>query len=267
MYAIVISADPAGENIKGRLIEKGFTKTPELFRGKQVYQNGKMKLFTSQLRCINNESIDEEISAEIIVFATTHRSAAGTNSLSVHAPGNWDKAELGGQPGKLCIAPALFIKKAFSILSQIGAGTGYEITLEVTHHGPYLKSTPCMFIEIGSTEEQWEDKKAGGIIADTLINTFSEGLPKAKSCIGLGGSHYAPYFNKVQLMEGYAVGHICPKYAMQSINPELLKQAIEKTQPKAELALLDWKGLGTNKQGLMRMLNQLNIPSKRCRKL
>ena len=124
-----------------------------------------------------------------------------------------------------------------------------------------------MFIEIGSAEKQWQDKVAGSIIAETIIQTLSGSLPAAKSCIGLGGGHYAPYFDKIQLKEGYAIGHICPKDAMEYLNIQLLKQAIERTQPKAELALLDWKGIGPRKQELLSWLTELNMPSIRCRKL
>jgi len=266
MFAIVVSVqDIAGMNIREQLL-KQFVATSESYQGTPVYKLKNIKLYTTKLDSINCENIDEEINPELILFATKHKSVSGTPSLSVHAPGNWGAAKLGGLPGQVCIAPALYLKKAFQLLSK--TDTTYQITLEATHHGPFLSKKPCFFIEIGSTEREWSDPVAGKIIANTIIQTLT--LPLLQSpvpCIGLGGGHYAPYFNKIQLQTKYAIGHIVPKYAIDNLSQELLKQAIERTSPKAELVLLDWKGLGPRKQEIMGWIKTLGIPSQRCRKL
>ncbi len=275
MFAIIVSnKDVAGMNIKDNLIKLGFKKTIEKFERETVYSFENIKLYTTSKDSIHCENIDEEIIAELIIFATKHRSAAGIPSLSLHAPGNWDKAELGGEEKEICIAPAIIMKKAFEILNDLGKDTKYEITMEVTHHGPLLKKTPCFFIEIGSTEKQWPDKFAGKIIASTILKTLQTSdfrlqtsESKLQTVVGFGGGHYAPYFNKIQLREGFAIGHMIPKYATENLTKDQLIQAIKRTSPKANLILLDWKGLGPRKQEFMQWIEEIGINSQRCRKL
>ena len=47
----------------------------------------------------------------------------------------------------------------------------FELTLEVTHHGPWLE-VPALFIEIGSTEETWPHEGA----AELLASIISDGI-------------------------------------------------------------------------------------------
>ena len=47
----------------------------------------------------------------------------------------------------------------------------------------------------------------------------------------------------------------------------MLKQAMDRNKPKAELAIVDWKGMGKEKQGIISMLEKLKIEYKRARKL
>ncbi|RLE42781.1 D-tyrosyl-tRNA(Tyr) deacylase [Candidatus Woesearchaeota archaeon] len=269
MFAIVVSKkDLAGMNIKQCLLKQfDFKPTGSRFEGSPIYSYKGITLYTTSEESINCEHIDKKLNAKLIVFATKHRSEAGRASLSVHAPGNWGKAELGGMPQKLCIAPALYMKAAFINLAENASHLSYEITLEVTHHGPYLTNTPCFFIEIGSSEKQWQDAEAGMVIARTIISTLLNKPQEAIPCIGFGGGHYAPYFNKIMLGSGYALGHICPKYGLEGLNAEMVSQAIERTVPKPNLALLDWKGLGPRKQELLEILKGLGIEHLRCRKV
>ena len=47
----------------------------------------------------------------------------------------------------------------------------FELTLEVTHHGPWLE-VPALFIEIGSTKETWPHEGA----AELLARIISDGM-------------------------------------------------------------------------------------------
>ena len=100
------------------------------------------------------EDIDNEIDADLFIFATKHQSASGVPSLCVHTPGNWGKADYGGKDKELGIAPASYLKAAFLKLVELSKERelNYEVIQECTHHGPFI-SKPCMFIEIGSTEK------------------------------------------------------------------------------------------------------------------
>jgi D-aminoacyl-tRNA deacylase len=199
-----------------------------------------------------NYLIEESIYAErvcmtfnedFLIFISKHRSEKGTNSLTVHTPGNFKEAEFGGQEGKLCPASAFFSKHIFRILNEKGKDSGYQVSLEVTHHGPYLEK-PCCFIEIGSSEKQWEDKKAGKIIAATVkeaLDTYTEKHDWIPA-IGIGGLHYCPSFNRIQLNTSYALGHIIPGYQMP-LTAQIIMQAINKTIEVPKAAILDWKGI------------------------
>ena len=202
---------------------------------------------------IYTENLDlEKINKyDFIIFASKHQSEKKEKTLSVHAPGNWRHAEFGGENRKVCFASALFEKKIFEIFNRNKKEFGldnYKLTLEATHHGPLI-SKPCLFIEIGSTETEWRDRRAGFAVAKTIsqaINEFKENKYR-EIAIGIGGPHYCPNFNKIQLNSNIAISHIIPKYALP-LTEEILKQAIDKTIEEVDFALLDWKGLGNSEQ-------------------
>ncbi len=248
--AIIASKkDPAGMNIASFLEKENLDK----------YNS---KLYFVEKESIYNENIDKEIEADLFIFATKHRSVKGVDSLSCHAPGNWSKAEAGGINKKLCIAPAVLLKRAFLELNKLGKDLHHEVTLEVTHHGPYLEK-PSMFIEIGSDEKNWQNKKAGKIISDVIIKLLKNNNKDYKVAFGIGGPHYCNTFNKVLLRTDIAIGHICPKYQLENLDKEMISQAIEKTKEKVDFVLLDWKGLGKEKQRIVDLLKELDLEFER----
>ena len=226
------------------------------------------ELYEVEKESIYNENIDKEIEADLFIFATKHQSAKGVHSLSCHSPGNWDRAEAGGKDRELCVSPALLLKEAFLELNKAGKDTHHEITLEVTHHGPYIEK-PCVFIEIGSDEENWINKDAGKIIAEVIVGLLKDidGIMLNKEgykvAFGIGGPHYANTFNRRVLEKDIAVGHICPKHMLGMLDKRMILQAIEKTIPKPDFILLDWKGLGKEKQRIVRLLDEMKIEYKR----
>src|SRR3989338_2663570 len=104
---IASSRDLAGVNIRNSLIGLfDFEKLDEKFDGNTIYeyakiQNKIIKLYLTNNELIHSENIDNRIDADIFVFASKHRSKENTKSFAVHPIGNWGKAELGGQDGKL----------------------------------------------------------------------------------------------------------------------------------------------------------------------
>ena len=120
----------------------------------------------------------------------------------------------------------------------------YKVTLEVTHHGPFIK-TPSLFIEIGSTEKEWKDPKAGEVIAKTIIDsikTFKK-TKKYKIAFGIGGPHYSPNFNNIQLGDKFALSHVMPEYSLP-LTENLLNELKTKTVESIGVAVVDWKGIG-----------------------
>jgi D-aminoacyl-tRNA deacylase len=236
--------DPAAQNIAAELEKLGLGS----------------KIVYLETDSIHAENIDKQIFGDIFIFVSKHKSEQKNKTLTVHAPGNWRQADLGGQPGKVCLTASFFLKHLFLILNEKAKNSEYKVSMEVTHHGPYMEK-PCCFIEIGSGEEQWQDKNAAKIIAQSVQQAISTDIGIGWiSAIGIGGPHYCPNFNKVQLFSNYALGHIIPEYSLP-LTPELLAEAIEKTLPAPELAILDWKGLGKaeSRQEILKLLEQAGL--------
>ena len=184
---------------------------------------------------------------DYVIFASKHKSQKNEKTLSIHAPGNWREVWGGGEQNRICPASALFQKHLFKILrkeAQDSELKKYIVTLECTHHGPLI-GRPCVFIEIGGSVEEWKDRRASFVIAKTIrkaIETWNENKYNEVG-IGIGGPHYCPGFNKIQLNSNVAIAHIIPKY-IEPINETMILEALNNTVEEVDFAVLDWKGLG-----------------------
>ena len=261
---IASSKDDAGVNISNNLVRLfDFEKTNEKFDNNEIFRYDKIKNKTIKIYLTNDdliysENIDKKIDADFFIFASKHRSKENTPSFAVHPIGNWGKADFGGEEKKLCPASAILLKNFFIELNKNAKDSNYKVTLEATHHGPYVEK-PAVFVEIGSTEKEWNEKANGEIIAKTIMNTLNNENKDYKIAIGIGGPHYCSNFNKIVLRTEIAISHICPKYILEKLDQELLKQAIEKTVEKVDFILLDWKGLGAEKQRIVDLLRNFEV--------
>lgn len=247
-YLIIASKkDKAGMNIINHLSQ--FRENPVLSSwgnkpNFDVYIVEEEMIYTENL---DLKKIDQY---DFVVFASKHQSEKKEKSLSVHAPGNFRTADFGGQAEKVCPSSALFNKFMFTKLEEnaSSASLDYNITMECTHHGPLI-SKPCVFIEIGSTETEWIDRRAGFIIAKTIKETIEEFKENEyrEIAVGIGGPHYCPGFNKLQLKSNVAFSHIIPSYVMP-IKEEFILETIKKTLEQVDFVVLDWKGLGRSEQ-------------------
>lgn len=196
------------------------------------------------------ENLDQEKinQYDMIIFASKHKSEKKEKTLSIHAPGNWKEVWGGGMEGRVCPSSALFQKHLFNILNQEKEKyelNKYKVTLECTHHGPLI-DRPCVFIEIGGGEDEWRDRRASFVIAKTIERAIEEWKknPYNEVAIGIGGPHYCPNFNKLQLTSNVAISHVIPKY-MSPITEQMILEAINNTVEEVDFAVLDWKGLGS----------------------
>ncbi|MDD1748219.1 MAG: D-aminoacyl-tRNA deacylase, partial [Methanomassiliicoccales archaeon] len=94
-----------------------------------------------------------------MVFLSRHKAASGIPTLTAHPIGNFSKADFGGRPGTLVRSSPDMMTSTLRELQRNAAGLGFGVSFEVTHHGPYLEA-PTMYIEIGSSEENWGNKDA-----------------------------------------------------------------------------------------------------------
>ncbi|MBI3033739.1 hypothetical protein HYY72_01120 [Candidatus Woesearchaeota archaeon] len=256
-FAIITSdRNAASVTIRQQLLKRyGFEDDRGIYR---LVHNGKIiSMHSLDRELLFLENIDREIDADIFIFASTHRSKAGVDAFTVHSIGNWGKAELGGIGRMLCASPSGLLKSAFLHLKE--NSLGIEAVQEATHHGPYL-GKPGMFIEIGSSEAMYLNVDAGAVVADAIIRSINDcGKQDVKSAVGLGGTHYCGNFAKIMLNSDFSVAHVCPKHNLADFDIEMLMQAVDKCIPRAETAIVDWKGLGERKESVKKLLADSGI--------
>lgn len=260
---IASEKDPASMNIRDKLTTH-LVETEQTHKGNPVYVKGTIRLYTDKRDPIFCEHIDKDIEADIFIFLSKHQSRSGIRSLSVHAIGNWGEAGFGGEDRKLCPAPHDALKRGLQLLEKNNE-LGCEVIQEVTHHGPFLEK-PVMFIEIGSDIEAWTDPLAGNVIARTCLELCSwlqQQKPGWMSAFGIGGLHHAPSFRRLMLDSDIAVGHICPKHNLHSLDEEMIRKAIA----DAPLIILDWKAMGKEKQRIVDLLKRMGLGYKRIKEL
>ncbi|MBI2144476.1 hypothetical protein HYU17_05000 [Candidatus Woesearchaeota archaeon] len=271
MIAIIISSsDPAGTTIRQQLLKNyGFEAVKdESFEGFPVFrlqfEDKEARLFTTAREAVHCEGFDKRIPADLFVFATKHFSKAGVPALTTHSVGNWGRAQLGGRDSTLCPSPAVLLKFFLQNLAAVARSEGYdgEVVQEATHHGPFIEK-PAAFIEVGSSKQEWKDERLASMVADSLIGGLGDYIALSEThepVVALGGLHYAESFKKLMLESNYAVGHICPKHSLGSLTAELLMQAMSSCWPEtAKAVALDWKGLGSEKQRAMELLESSGI--------
>ncbi len=253
-YLVIASKlDRAGTNITTQLSQFG---------------NFNFYLVDKEIIYTENLDLDKINNYDFVIFASRHVSKENHKTLSVHAPGNFRKAEFGGEDGKVCKTSALFQKQLFEKLEKNIEKfhlKDYDLTLECTHHGPLINK-PCVFVEIGSTEIEWKDRKAAFIVARSIaemIEGFKEN-PYNEIAIGVGGKHYCQSFNQIQMKSNVAISHIIPKYVFP-LTEEMIKEAIAGTEEDVDMILLDWKGLGNSeqRQQALEILDKFYIPKKK----
>ncbi len=264
--------DIAGINIAGHVLQQyPFTKTGTNFQENPVYKaeiKGKQVTFiTLNEEAVNAQNLPESFpTAELIVFLSRHSSQSGTPTLSVHTPGNLSAAELGGLPHTVSISPANAMQTALQTLNSMKQEMhlDYEVTYECTHHGPSLQ-VPTMFVELGSSEKQWNDQIAGAAVARAAIEAIADfGNFRLPAVLGIGGTHYNSKFTRMALEGEVAFGHMIPKYAISHATSEILQQCIKRTQEQVEYVILDWKGIRSeDKPKLMSALKETGLPTKK----
>ena len=260
--------DEAGMNIVTQLSQ--FRKNPVsgiLSREEKYFD---IFIVDNSILFEENLNLNQINEYDFVIFASKHKSEKHTKSLTVHAPGNlsFEEPKFGGKKGKVCIASAVFQKQIFKKLrdnAEKSVLKKYNVTMEATHHGPLINK-PCLFIEIGATEEEWKDKRAGFAVAKTISEAIQEFKENKyhEIAVGIGGPHYCPEFNKLQLDSNVAISHVIPKY-ISPITEEMIKEVWKKTDEEVDFAIVDWKGLGgaEQRQKIIDVLEKTQLPWKK----
>lgn len=249
MTVLIVSSteDPASTHIKQSLLEQTPWDEHGVFYDTPVYRHTSMKnlvMVTIPDKKIRHENIDGEvyeqldIDPKIAIFLSRHRSKMGEPTLTVHPIGNFGDAEFGGQPKTLVpAAPRMMAQLLRNIHKNLQTtDLAFQVCYEVTHHGPLLK-IPTLFVEVGSSEVQWQQKEPAEIIATSLLQLlqtchYEEDCNKdTPVLLGLGGGHYAPRFTDIVFQKNAAFGHMIPSYHLDTgaIDWNIIHQAIEAT--------------------------------------
>ncbi len=244
MRLIVTSQkDIAGTNVYNALAQDFGFKAVGEFEGQPVYERGGVRLIATGKGQVEAEHLDLHFSPDYYVFASRHRSVSEQRTLTVHSPGNLtDEARVGGRPRELAITAPDAVKTALRELQKIASEKhlDYQVSMEVTHHGPTGLRRPVLFVEVGSTEREWNDPLAVSAVAKAAL-AAAENDKTYQSGIGVGGNHYAPRHTRFILESSDALGHLIPSYALEKLDKTMFQQAVSKSG--ASFCFLDWKGM------------------------
>ncbi|MEM4252276.1 MAG: D-aminoacyl-tRNA deacylase [Candidatus Nitrosotenuis sp.] len=249
---VAYEKDPAGYNM-AKFISKGLKKDGDLFRGKNF------DLLIIPTPAISADWLEEKYIYDGFVFLSKHAAQSGELALTCHSTGNFADAQFGGRERQVAI-PHPHLQKAYmkSLWQRKSDYAKFQIIIEATHHGPTALSKPTLFIEIGTTERQWVDENLCGSVASIILKTLSEPLEDSPVAICIGGTHYPEKFTKELIHGKYALGTVIPKHAIDLLDEDLFSHIMSRNR-HATAALVDWAGLGKQKQKVLDLLKTTNL--------
>ena len=249
---VAYQEDPAGHNM-AKFLSKNMVLKDGIFRGKYY------DLIIIPTPAISADWLEEKYEYDGFIFLSKHAAESGVLALTCHSTGNFTEAKFGGNKRQVAI-PHPNIQKLYlqTLKKNQSKFPEFDITIEATHHGPTALSKPTIFIEIGTTEKQWNDVSLCESVAELVHHVMSQEIPENPVALCFGGTHYPSKFTR-QLLDGkYALGTVIPKHALENLDEELFSHII-KQNSVATVALLDWNGLGSNKQKVLDFLNSTNL--------
>ena len=263
---VASSSDLASRTLGAALIEsQGFESTGVALRGSPVYQRGALLLAFFEERIVDPPDLDSYFNPQAYVFLSRHYAESGIASLTAHTTGNFStEAKFGGNQKELGRSdPALLKNYLIALSKRKDRVKGYDITLEATHHGPTSLLRPVLFVELGSSEKHWGDKAAAGVVSEALYESLTEKRIWDKVAIGFGGNHYPEKFTKLEIEGDFALSFIAPKHVLADIDETVLGHMLQRTSAPVRYALLDWKGLGPEKNRIADLVSQFGLEAVR----
>ncbi len=250
--------DIAGTNAARILKENyGFKQTEDLqIKDKtfKTWYDHEIQLIELNTRlAFDSNWLNDYFASDLLVFASRHCSETSKPCLTTHTTGDWAS-------GELSATSAFAVKTAFLFFKQ-NPLEGFSVSLEATHHQPWNLTTPSLFIEVGSSENEWRDERACALLAECVIETAKNySNASGKSALGFGAGHYAPTFNELEASD-YSFSFIAPKHSLDFVTTNLIKQAVAKTREGVEVAAIDWKGCsGEQRKKVIQACEEISLP-------
>ena len=242
MAAVVLmvacEGDEASASMLKALLDRKVFDEGASVEGALTYTKGRVRLWCRPGFHLDQDHLDQrwtEATGEVVedvLFLSKHAAASGRPCLTVHPVGvpHLEPGEappyggLSGQapPPSPRLAAIWRALRAHAIDARIPE---FEISLEVTHHGPWQQA-PAAFLEVGSTEATWAHVGAAEVWADVILEVLRaelDGEPSSKEgahvpvLVTFGGGHYAPRANAMAGEDGALLGHMLANHSLPFI--------------------------------------------------
>jgi D-aminoacyl-tRNA deacylase len=256
------TTDLASRTLADALVEaEGFQSTGVNLLGHPVFQKDSYLLARFEGMIVHPPPLDDYFNPQAYIFLSRHSAESGIASLTAHTTGNFSaEAKFGGAGRELSRAdPSLLKNYLISLVRHREEVKEYEITMEATHHGPTALQKPVLFVELGSSEKYWGDKKAAAVVGRALMESLREKGIWGKVAIGFGGTHYSEKFTKLLVEGDMAFAFVAPKYALEHIDERMVGQMVQRSTAPVRYAALDWKGLGPHKEKIVSLVKQYGL--------
>jgi len=244
--------DPAGHNM-AKFISQELDKDGDIYKGKHF------DLAIIPSPAISADWLEEKFDYDGYVFLSKHAAESGVLALTCHNTGNFSDADFGGNKRQVSI-PHSHLQKSYiqALWSLRNMFSKFQITIEATHHGPTSLNKPALFIEIGTTEREWTNVNLCNSVAQILVEVMKKNQASYPTAICFGGTHYPEKFTNELIHGKYALGTVVPKHALEHVDNSLFSHIIQRN-PGATVALLDWNGMGKNKQKILEMIDETDL--------
>ncbi len=259
--------DVASLTLKNSLLTLYMFHKSNEFDGNEMYfcerDNKLFTHYTLTSKALHYNDLDKKIDADVFVFLSKHVAKSGIPSYTCHSTGNWsDDTQFGGKGRTVSASSPSLMRAMLRSLSTECKETKRDVVHEVTHHGPYLEK-PGIYMEIGSSEEQYREKDSGDRVVRAVMNVLLHDVTPCVGAIGIGGLHTAPIFSRLTLTTKLGFSHMIPKHMLEYITPEILKHCASQSTEPIKYVVLDWKSLTPHKELVMKACLESGIPVMR----
>ncbi len=244
--------DKASKNIKHRLLE--LVSWNLCLPDKRLWTYKHFRLLEVEGRFVDRENLDQDANADLLIFASRHQSDVRKEPLiALHYTG--DICEEEGKPNTNSLARA-----APSALKQLAISLKQDATvrvlMEATHHGPYGLKTPSLFVEIGSSAQEWSRRDLGAVIAKAILGLGPETTGhQCATAVGFGGPHYAVRHTDVLLRTDACFGHVFSTHQLGCLTEKKICEAFDKSN--AQFAYFDKRSAGKHKKPIEHIVRTL----------
>ena len=257
VFVVYTQLDQVSASAAEAMKEEYSFKESSAIGGMKHFKSEKAEMLELNTTHLYADFLDDYIKNDTIVFLSRHGSIKNIPALTVHPEGNLgNEAKLGGKPNELSVSDPIRMARTLCALKKNNK-SDVPVTYEATHHGPLLK-TSSFYAEIGGTQEIRESNDFARLLSKSVIDAIDDEMEFDKIAVGIGGLHYSDRFAKLSFEGKRAFSHIIPRHYVDNTN--MFKQAIERSVPKAEIAIIDWKSLtAEQRENSIKMLGKLGI--------